>query len=48
MNVGKFPFDKLLTFYEFEELHRAIQEVKEGKVIKPVLVNRTIPNPGFP
>ncbi|KAK0725107.1 chaperonin 10-like protein [Lasiosphaeris hirsuta] len=36
---GKFPFDKLLTLYEFGELHRAIQDVKDGNVVKPVLVN---------
>lgn len=36
---GKFPFDKLLTLYEFGELDNAIQDVKVGKVIKPVLVN---------
>ncbi|KAK0610163.1 chaperonin 10-like protein [Bombardia bombarda] len=36
---GKFPFDKLLTFYKFEELHEAIQDLKDGKIIKPVLIN---------
>ncbi|KAK4443551.1 geraniol dehydrogenase [Podospora aff. communis PSN243] len=41
---GKFPFDKLLTFFEFDELHQAVQGVKEGKVIKPVLINRNIPS----
>ncbi|KAK0612161.1 chaperonin 10-like protein [Immersiella caudata] len=37
---GKFPFDELLTFYEFDELHRAVRDVKDGKVVKPVLINR--------
>ena len=36
--AGKFPFDSLLTFYDFEDLQKAIQDVKEGKIIKPVLV----------
>ncbi|KAK3386199.1 chaperonin 10-like protein [Podospora didyma] len=35
---GKFPFDELLTFYKFEDLDRALDDMKEGKVIKPVLV----------
>lgn len=38
--VGKFPFDKLLTFYEFTELDRAVDDLRQGKVIKPVLINR--------
>jgi aryl-alcohol dehydrogenase len=37
--TGKFPFNQLLTFYEFDELDRAIQDVASGKVVKPVLVN---------
>jgi len=35
---GKFPFDELLTFYPFADLHRAIEETKAGKIIKAVLV----------
>ncbi|KAK4548555.1 hypothetical protein LTR36_009465 [Oleoguttula mirabilis] len=35
---GKFPFDKLLTMYKFEELHKALDEMHQGQVIKPVLV----------
>ena len=39
-SVGKFSFDKLLTYYEFDELGRAFEDVQRGKTIKPVLVNR--------
>lgn len=35
---GMFPFDKLLTTFKFEELHKALDEVHAGTVIKPVLV----------
>ncbi|KAK0712631.1 chaperonin 10-like protein, partial [Lasiosphaeria miniovina] len=34
---GKFPFDELLTFYEFDQFYQAVQDMKDGKVIKPVL-----------
>ena len=36
--LGKFPFDKLLTFYKFDELEKALADLKQGKVIKPVMV----------
>ncbi|KAK0649723.1 chaperonin 10-like protein [Cercophora newfieldiana] len=39
---GEFPFDELLTFYEFGDLHKAIQDVKAGVAIKAVLVNRKV------
>ena len=35
---GRFPFDRLLSFFGFEELERAMQEVKGGRVIKAVMV----------
>lgn len=34
---GKFPFDGLLTYYPFEELDRALEDVAAGRVVKPVL-----------
>lgn len=34
---GKFPFDSLLSYYRFEELHKALEDVHSGKIIKPVL-----------
>ncbi|KAI9698584.1 MAG: hypothetical protein M1820_007383 [Bogoriella megaspora] len=33
---GKFPFDTLLTSYEFHELHRGLEELQRGRTIKPL------------
>lgn len=35
--AGKFPFDKLIKRYPFEKLHEAIDDMKSGKTIKPVI-----------
>lgn len=35
---GKFPFDKLITFYKFEDVNQAVKDHHDGKVIKPVLL----------
>jgi aryl-alcohol dehydrogenase len=35
---GRFPFDRLLTFYPFEEIDRAFADAHSGKAIKPVLL----------
>jgi aryl-alcohol dehydrogenase len=35
---GKFPFDKLITFYPFERINDAFQDSELGKVVKPVLL----------
>jgi aryl-alcohol dehydrogenase len=35
---GSFPFDQLLTQFKFEDLHKALDEMHAGKVIKPLLV----------
>jgi aryl-alcohol dehydrogenase len=35
---GRFPFDRLLTFYRFDEIGRAFADVHQGRVIKPVLL----------
>lgn len=35
---GRFPFDRLLTFYRFAEIARAFADVHHGRVIKPVLL----------
>ena len=35
---GRFPFDKLLTFYPFAEIERAFADAHSGKAIKPVLL----------
>lgn len=36
--AGKFPFDKFLTTFRFEELQKALDETHAGRVIKPLLV----------
>src|SRR6478735_10385875 len=35
---GRFPFDRLLTFYPFAEIARAFADAHAGKAIKPVLL----------
>jgi len=35
---GRFPFDRLLTFYPFAEIERAFADTHSGKAIKPVLL----------
>ena len=33
----RFPFDKLITYYSFEDINRAVEDAEQGKVIKGVL-----------
>lgn len=35
---GKFPIEKLLRFYPFEDVNEAMMAIRQGEVIKPVLV----------
>jgi aryl-alcohol dehydrogenase len=35
---GRFPFDRLLTFYRFNDIARAFDDAHHGRVIKPVLL----------
>jgi aryl-alcohol dehydrogenase len=35
--AGKFPFDRLIKFYDFSNINRAIADAKRGDTIKPVL-----------
>ena len=35
--AGQFPFDRLVKFYDFSEINRAIANAKRGVTIKPVL-----------
>lgn len=35
--AGKFSFDKLVTYYPFEEINKAGADAHDGKVIKPIL-----------
>ena len=34
---GRFPYDKMITYYPFEEINRAVEDMEKGGVIKPVL-----------
>jgi aryl-alcohol dehydrogenase len=34
---GRFPFDRMITFYPFEEINKAVEDMEKGRVIKPVL-----------
>jgi aryl-alcohol dehydrogenase len=36
-NQGRFPFDRLITFYNFEAIEQAVEDMEKGDVIKPVL-----------
>ncbi|MBF7096845.1 NAD(P)-dependent alcohol dehydrogenase [Alkalibacter mobilis] len=33
----KFPFDKMVKFYEFKELNQAFDDSKNGKTVKPII-----------
>ena len=35
--AGQFPFDRLVTFYDFHDVNKAIADSKKGGTIKPVL-----------
>lgn len=35
--AGRFPFDRLVRFYEFDEINQAIADMNSGSTIKPVL-----------
>ena len=34
---GKFPIDRLVTFYPFARINDAIADRSSGKVVKPIL-----------
>jgi len=34
---GRFPFDRMVTFYPFEEINRAAEDSEKGKTLKAVL-----------
>jgi aryl-alcohol dehydrogenase len=34
---GKFPFDRMITYYPFDEIEKAVADMEKGLVIKPVL-----------
>jgi len=35
--MGRFPFDRLIRFYPFEEINKAAQDSEKGLVLKAVL-----------
>jgi aryl-alcohol dehydrogenase len=35
--AGHFPFDRLVRFYEFEEINQAAADMRSGTTIKPIL-----------
>ncbi|MEW5424928.1 NAD(P)-dependent alcohol dehydrogenase [Amorphus sp. 3PC139-8] len=34
---GRFPFEKLVTFYDFDQINQAVEDSESGKTIKPIL-----------
>jgi aryl-alcohol dehydrogenase len=34
---GRFPFDRLVKFYEMEQIEQALEDSRSGAVIKPIL-----------
>jgi aryl-alcohol dehydrogenase len=34
---GRLPFDRLITFYPFDAINQAVEDMEQGRVIKPVL-----------
>jgi aryl-alcohol dehydrogenase len=34
---GRFPFDRMISFYPFDEINRAVEDMEKGRVMKPVL-----------
>jgi len=37
---GRFPFDRLVSFYGLEDINQAVADMHDGKTIKPILKNR--------
>ena len=34
---GRFPYDKLIAYYDFKDINKAVEDMSKGIVIKPVL-----------
>jgi aryl-alcohol dehydrogenase len=34
---GDFPFDRLVRFYEFEDINQAVADTRSGATVKPIL-----------
>jgi aryl-alcohol dehydrogenase len=35
--AGDFPFDRLVRFYEFDEINQAVADTRSGVTVKPIL-----------
>ena len=35
--AGRFPFERLVRFYDFRDINRAMADARRGKTVKPVL-----------
>ncbi|MEK1933107.1 MAG: NAD(P)-dependent alcohol dehydrogenase, partial [Pararhizobium sp.] len=34
---GRFPFDRLVTFYDFADINQAVEDSEKGIVLKPIV-----------
>jgi aryl-alcohol dehydrogenase len=34
---GRFPIDRMVTFYPFAEINRAVDDALSGRTVKPIL-----------
>lgn len=34
---GRFPFDRLIRFYDFDQINQAAADSEEGRTVKPIL-----------
>jgi Zn-dependent alcohol dehydrogenases, class III len=34
---GRFPFDKMITYYDFKDINQAVEDLEKGRVIKGIL-----------
>lgn len=34
---GKFPYEKLIAYYDFKDINKAVEDMEKGVVIKPIL-----------
>jgi len=34
---GRFPFDQLVTYYQFDQINAAMDDAHHGKTIKPIV-----------
>jgi len=46
--AGEFPFDRLVKFYDFADINRAMADAKRGDTVKPVLRISGRYTPGWP